>query len=227
MKVFAALSSTIGKKILVALTGLFMIIFLLVHLVGNLGIFSGPETINSYSAFLHSMPMTLWTFRILLIASVAVHIGLTISLTQHNQKARLEGYLIRNRRKTNLASRTMMISGLTIAAFVAYHLAHYTFGITDPELLRLTDDQGRHNVYNMLIMGFSHPVVSGFYILSQALLAFHLSHGVSSATRTLGVIDKRLYERIRVLGVFFAGTIALLHMSIPVSVMLGLLPLDY
>ena len=220
-------SSTIGKKFLVAITGLFMVFFLLLHLAGNLEIFAGPEPINQYSEFLRSMPKLLWTFRIALLASVIIHIWATISLSNTNRHARPQKYHLKRSRKASLVSRTMMVSGITVLVFIAYHLAHYTLGITNPELMKLMDDQGRHHVYNMMVMGFSHPLVSSFYVAAQILLACHLSHGVSSAARTFGVIDRVIYGRIRILGITFATLIALLYISIPASVLMGLIPLDY
>lgn len=227
MKLVQFFSTTIGKKFLVALTGLFMVVFLLVHLAGNLEIFSGPEAVNQYSAFLHSMPKFIWAFRIALIVAVVAHIWLTVSLTNHNRQARKDAYLVKKSRKASFSSRTMMVSGLTVLVFVCYHLAHYTVGLTNPELMQLVDSHGRHHVYNMMVMGFSHPLVAGFYMLAQILLAYHLSHGVSSAARTLGVTDHLLYRKIRAVGVMFAVVVAVLYISIPGSVLLGLVPLDY
>lgn len=219
--------TTIGKKILVALTGLFMITFLVAHLAGNLEIYAGPLALNHYSAFLRTMPKVLWGFRIALIAAITIHVYLTISLTRHNQKARPQAYQLKTNRQASISSRTMMLSGLTVLAFVFYHLAHYTWGIADPKLMNLMDSEGHHHTYNMVVMGFSSPLISGFYIVAQILLAFHLSHGFSSAARTLGVSNKDLYEKIRKIGIAFAGIIALLYISIPCSVMLGIIGFDY
>ena len=226
MKISQIFCSTIGQKFLVALTGLFMILFLIMHLAGNLEIFAGPNAVNTYAAFLRTMPKVLWAFRILLIVSVVMHVWLTISLARRSKLARPDAYALKKSRKASLASRTMLLSGVTVLAFVFYHLAHYTFGVVSPEIMDLHDDLGRHHVYNMMVMGFSHPLVSGFYILAISLLAWHLSHGVSSAARTLGVTDKSLYEKIRIAGMVFAGIIAALYISIPLSVLLGIVPLD-
>lgn len=227
MKPFAFFSTTIGKKFLVALTGLFMIFFLVAHLAGNLEIFSGPDAVNNYALFLRSMPKVLWGFRLLLLASVIVHVYVTISLTRSNQNARKDTYQQKKSRKATLASRTMMLSGITVLVFVLYHLAHYTLGITNPEYVNLVDKQGHPHVYNMMVMGFSHPLVTGFYVLAQVLLAFHLSHGFSSAARTLGVKSAHLYRRIVTLGVVFAAVVAVLYVSIPLSVLMGFVTLDY
>lgn len=227
MKLSAFFSTTIGKKILVAVSGLFIVFYLLLHLAGNLEIFAGPEAVNNYAQFLRTMPKLLWAFRIALIAAFVIHIWMTISLSRANLAARPTPYQLKKSRKANFASRTMVLSGLTLLAFVIYHLAHYTLGLTNPELMELTDHQGRHHVYNMMVMGFSHPVVSGFYILAQILLAFHLSHGVSSAARTLGVSNYHIYERIRQAGMIFAAIIAMLYISIPLAVYFGFVRLDY
>lgn len=225
MKEHMFFTTSIGKKILVALTGLFMIVFLVAHLAGNLEIFSGPDAINQYAAFLKSVPKLVWSFRILLIVSVIAHVFLTINLTINNRKSAVK-YHVKKHTRSSLSSRTMMLSGLTIITFVLYHLAHYTFGLTNPQEYNLVDHEGRHHVYNMVVLGFSHPLVSSFYILAQGLLAFHLSHGVSSAARTLGVASAQIYQKIKIIGVLFAVTIATLYISIPVAVLVGVLPLD-
>ena len=219
--------STIGKKWLVAITGLFMVFFVVVHLLGNLGIFSGPEATNKYAAFLKSIPMLLWGFRCALIVSVVVHVWLTIDLTRLNRRARPEFYADKKNRKANFSSRYMLWSGLTVLMFVCYHLAHYTLGVTNPEYFDLHDQEGRHHVYNMMVMGFSNPFISAFYIVAQGLLAMHLSHGISSAARTLGVGDRHLFRRIQTGGKILSAVIAILFISIPVAVLLGYLPLAH
>lgn len=226
MKIMQLFSSTIGQKFLVAATGLFMVFFLLAHLAGNLEIFSGPNAVNQYAAFLQTIPKTIWTFRLVLLSAVVIHIWATISLTTHSRRARIHPYTVKRSRKATMMSRTMLISGLTILAFILYHLAHYTLGITNPEFVKLVDSQGRHHVYNMMVLGFSNALVAGFYVVAQILLAFHLSHGVSSAARTLGVTKKSSYDRIRGIGVAFALLIAVLYISIPVSVYFGFIPFD-
>jgi len=214
--------TTIGKKILVAITGLYLIVFLIIHLLGNLEIFSGPEAINRYGAMLREFPKILWLLRITLILSVLVHIYLTISLTMENRQKRPEKYFIHRNKQATFASRTMMITGLTVLFFVLYHLAHYTFGLVDESLIKLHDHQGRHNVYNMMIFGFRNPLVSGFYILAQGMLAFHLSHGISSAARTFGA-NKKIFQNVNRWGKIFAYAIALLYISIPLAVLFGFL----
>lgn len=226
MSWLAFFSSSIGKKALVAITGLFMVVFVLAHLVGNLQIFSGPDALNAYGALLRSYPLTLWTLRIAMIAAVIVHLVVTISLATHNRQARPERYLQKKSIRATITSRTMILTGLTVLAFVLYHLAHYTLGIINPDFMYLVDSQGRHNVYNMVIAGFQNPAVVGFYVLAQILLACHLSHGFSSAARTLGVIDQELFLKLQKGGRYFFAVVALLYSSIPLAVALNFLSLD-
>jgi succinate dehydrogenase / fumarate reductase cytochrome b subunit len=218
--------SHIGKKALVAITGLFMVFFLIMHLLGNLEIYAGPEATNQYAVLLRTFPKVLWGFRIALIASVICHVWLTIVLTKASRAARPHGYAVKKTRKATLSSRTMFISGLTVLAFIAYHLAHYTFLISNPEYAYLVDHAGRHHVYNMVVMGFSEPIISIFYIVAVGLLGFHISHGISSAARTLGLSDPISYKKVQQGALAFAVLISLLFASIPISVMLGFIPLD-
>lgn len=218
--------STIGKKWLVAITGLFMVFFVVGHLVGNLSMFSGPAAINQYAAFLKSISKFLWAFRISLIGAIITHVWLTIDLSRGNSAARPIAYLNKQSRKATWNSRYMLFSGLTVLIFIAYHLAHYTLGITNPEYAELIDNEGRHHVYNMVVMGFMNPLVAGFYILAQILLSLHISHGISSAARTLGLSNRHLYRRVQIFGRIFSYLIAVLFISIPLAVLFGYLPLD-
>lgn len=217
------LGTLVGKKILVAITGLFMLLFVIMHLIGNLQIYAGPEAINEYAAFLASIPKIVWLFRITMILAIIMHIWLTISLTKTNCQARQEKYFIPL--KTSFFAKTMIWSGLTVLAFIIYHLAHYTLCMVRPEFALLSDGYGRHHVYNMIVMGFSSPLVSLFYIVAQILLASHLSHGIASSQRTLG-LSMISYEKMQIIGISISILIALLYVSIPLSVLVGILPLD-
>ena len=128
----------------------------------------------------------LWVARLGLLATVAVHIWSAITLSAKNRAARPVTYKVNRSVAASYASRTMIWSGLIVLAFIIYHLLHFTVGAVNPELLALRDEAGRHDIYLMVIQGFSHPLVSGFYLLSMALLCSHLSHGTSSLFQSLG-----------------------------------------
>ena len=215
--------SSIGKKWLVALTGLVLVGYVIGHMVGNLQIFAGPEKINSYAAFLHSMPGALWAVRVFLIAAFVLHIVVTIKLTAENRVARQQGYERRDRVQAKLATRTMALSGLVVLAFVLYHLAHFTVRATDPRFHALP--HGEFDVYNMVILGFQHPVVSGFYFVGVFLLCLHLSHGFQSVLQTLGLNSGRLRGGLMKAGQALAWLIFVGYISIPVAVLANWLQL--
>jgi succinate dehydrogenase / fumarate reductase cytochrome b subunit len=178
--------SSIGKKFVMAASGLALLGFVIVHMLGNLQIFLGPEPLNAYGEFLKSKPGLLWTARLGLLLMVILHILTSVQLTRENRAARPVGYDKAKPPSASYASRTLFMSGLIIFAFLVYHLMHFTLGLTNPEFIHLEDAQGRHDVYRMSVLGFSQPLVSFFYIFAMGLLCLHLSHGVSSWVQSLG-----------------------------------------
>jgi succinate dehydrogenase / fumarate reductase, cytochrome b subunit len=165
-------ASSLGKKYLMAVSGLALLLFTVGHMIGNLQIFLGRETINTYAAFLQTNREILWTVRLGLLAMVIIHIWAAASLTRDNRAARPLGYE-GNPAPTaaSYASRTMVVSGIIIAAFIIYHLLHYTAQFTpinltgsDFHTLRepLRDGTDRHDVFAMMILGFRQPLVSLF-----------------------------------------------------------------
>lgn len=218
------LDSSIGTKVVMGATGLLLVGFVLVHMLGNLQIFLGPEALNHYGELLRTLPELLWAARIILLVAVILHITSALRLTVQNRAARPERYSVSRPVQVGIAPRTLALSGLVILAFVVYHLMHFTFLVTHPEYADLVDAQGRHDVYAMVVAGFSQPLVSGFYILAQILLAMHLSHGIGSLFQTLGLATPRWRPRLDRLGRVLAWVILLGNVSIPAAVLLGLLP---
>jgi succinate dehydrogenase / fumarate reductase cytochrome b subunit len=218
--------SSIGKKWLVALTGVALLGFVAGHLAGNLQMFGGPEKINAYAEFLHANQKPLWLARIGLIAAFGLHIAATITLVVQNKMARPYAYQLDRHVQAKFSTRTMAYSGLTVLSFVVFHLLHYTLRVTDPRF-KLTSEGGllesTHDVYKMVVLGFQSPVVSGFYLLSVGLLCLHLSHGISSAVQTFGLESKRSAERIRQTGLLLSFAIFAGYASIPAAVLMGVL----
>jgi succinate dehydrogenase / fumarate reductase cytochrome b subunit len=215
--------SSVGKKMVVAITGIILILFVIGHLLGNLQIFLGPDWINGYSQHLRDLGPLLWLIRIFLLVTVIVHIYVTIRLAIDNRRARPEPYIDKEYVKATFASRHMVMSGLIVLAFIVYHLAHFTFRKTDARfpLLKL-DPLNRYDVYSMMVYGFQNYFVSGFYILGLFLLALHLSHGSSSFFQSLGLNDKKLTPRLAFGGCLFAWLLFVGYISIPIAVLLGL-----
>lgn len=215
--------SSIGKKIIVAVTGLVLLGFVVGHLLGNLQIFLGPDWINSYAEHLRNLGPLLWIIRAFLLVCVVLHIWFTIGLAIDNRRARPVAYAEKDYVKASFASRYMWLSGLVVLAFIIYHLAHFTFVVADPRLAALKPDPlNRHDVYSMMVYGFRNVIVSAFYILAMFLLMLHLTHGASSFLQSLGLNDKKLTPRLAWWGRLFAWLIFAGYTSIPVAVLLGL-----
>ena len=215
--------SSIGKKIIVAITGVVLILFVIGHLLGNLQIFLGPDWINSYAQHLQDLGPFLWIIRAFLLLNVLLHIVYTISLVIENRRARPSQYKKKENVKASFASRYMAMSGLVVLAFILYHLAHFTVRVVDPRFQQLKPDElNRYDVYSMMVFGFQNIYVSAFYVLAMFLLALHLSHGSSSFFQTLGLNDKKLASRLVTGGRIFAWLIFIGYISIPMSVLLHL-----
>jgi succinate dehydrogenase / fumarate reductase cytochrome b subunit len=207
---------------IVAVTGVILILFVIGHLLGNLQIFLGPDWINGYSQHLRDLGPLLWAIRLFLLATVIIHIYATIQLAIENRRARPEGYMDRHYVRADFASRHMVMSGLIVLAFIVYHLAHFTVRVTDPRFTLLKmDPRGHYDVYSMMVYAFQSYFVSGFYVLGLFLLALHLSHGSSSFFQSLGFNDKKLMPRLALGGRILAWTLFVGYTSIPVAILLG------
>jgi succinate dehydrogenase cytochrome b subunit len=216
-----AYHSSLGKKYLMAITGLALFLFVIVHMAGNLQVYLGPEQMNAYADLLKSKPTLLWTARIVLFVIAVIHIVSALQLAAENRAARPQPYT-EGKPIATLASRTILLSGLIIFAFVVYHLMHFTFGVTDPSFLELHDPLGRHDVYTMVVEGFRNPFVSAFYIVSMGLLCLHLSHGVSSLFQSLGIRRKSTVGALNRFARIAAVIIFIGNCSIPIAILTGL-----
>ncbi len=213
--------SSLGKKYVMAVTGIGLFLFVIIHMLGNLQIFLGPEKLNAYAALLKSNPAILWGARIGLLAIVVLHVTSAIQLALINKRARPVGYAVGKPVASTFAQRTILVSGLIILAFILFHLGHYTLGLVEPEYLTWHDGQGRHDVYKMVIMGFSNPLISAFYIVAMGLLLLHLSHGVSSIFQSLGLRSKKTFGFFDKLAKGAALVLFLGNCAIPLAILMG------
>jgi succinate dehydrogenase / fumarate reductase, cytochrome b subunit len=221
--IIAFYQSSIGRKLVVAVTALVLVLYVLGHLAGNLQIYLGPDRINTYAKFLHDLGPILWLVRIVLIAAFVTHIVATIQLARENQLAKPQKYAVAGYKRSTLASRTMIVSGLIVLCFVIYHLLQFTLEVTDPQFHDLHDSLGRHDVYRMLILGFRNPLVSLFYVLALFLLANHLSHGMASMVQTLGINNRKIATAVSTGGRTLAWLVFAGYISIPVTILLGII----
>lgn len=220
-------NSSIGKKIIVALTGLVLIGFLIGHLTGNLLIYVGREAMNDYADFLHHMlhGAGVWIARIVLLICFVLHIVATICLTRQNRAARDQPYQFKDTVQASRSSRIMIWSGVTILAFVIFHLLHYTVRVSyaDADFVdKAADGAERFDVYAMMIKGFSFVPSSLFYIIAISLLCSHLSHGTASIFQTLGWRTERNRSLIECGSKVFSFAIWAGFISIPLAVMFGI-----
>jgi succinate dehydrogenase / fumarate reductase cytochrome b subunit len=215
-------NSTIGLKIVAAASGVLLLLFVVGHMVGNLQVFLGPDAFNAYGEKLRMFPPLLWTARAGIALAAIVHIGATLRLAILNNAARPVAYAKKRSVKASLPSRTMVLSGLMLLAFVIYHLAHYTWKITNPAYQGLVDSHNRPDIYAMVIAGFSNPLISVSYVIAMILLGFHLSHGIASVFQTAGWATTRTlpkYERAAlIITIVLVGG----YVSIPATVLLGI-----
>src|SRR3954464_7169716 len=214
--------SSIGRKLIVALTGIVLILFVIGHLLGNLQIFLGPDWINSYAQHLRDLGPLLWVIRGILLITVLLHIYFTLLLAIENRRARPDRYKGKEHVKATWASRHMAISGLVVLAFIVFHLLHFTghnFNARFP--LLKADPLNRYDVYSMMVYGFQNVWVSAFYVIGLFLLTLHLTHGSSSFFQSLGLNNKRRAPRLAWGGRVLAWLLFLGYVSIPIAVLLG------
>ena len=211
----------IGKKVIMALTGVILFGYVVAHLLGNLQIFGDPDQINKYAAFLHNPANAglLWVARGALLVAVILHIVASVQLWKLKSDARPVAYVKKEDAAASYASRTMMWSGPIVAAFVIFHVLHLTVGAVVP-LQEIGPNEP--NVRANVIAGFSNPAISAFYILAMILLCMHLYHGLWSMFQSLGFSHPRYTPKLKKGAAIFAILIAIGNCSIPIAVMAGL-----
>jgi succinate dehydrogenase / fumarate reductase cytochrome b subunit len=209
--------STIGRKVVMALTGAILFGFVLVHMLGNLQVYLGPEAMNNYGIFLrHFLHGTgIWVARAILLAAVVLHIWSATSLTLTSRRARPEGYRREKWKESTYASRTMRWGGVILLLFVIYHLLHFTTGTLHQSFIE-------GDVYHNFVAGFRNVWVSAFYIFAMLALGLHLRHGLWSMCQTLGVSHPRYIRMAHVGAWIFAAIIVIGNISFPLAVLAGI-----
>jgi len=234
--------SSIGRKLLMAVTGLVLVGFVTGHLVGNLQIFSHPDKINGYAHFLQSLGPVLWVVRIGLLACVGIHVWAAVVLALENKASRgPEAYGVSKWLQAALASRYMKQSGVVVLAFIVYHIAHFTVGAAQAGSFKaalseytmagdfhlfglpiVAKGQQVHDVYSMVYLGFANPMVSLFYIVAVALLSLHLLHGVDSMFQTFGLRNHRWSVCLRRAVALFSLAYLVGNVAIPGAILTGI-----
>lgn len=216
--------SSLGKKAVMAVTGIILFGFVLGHMLGNLKMYLGPETYNAYAEGLRELghpflppESFLWIFRILLLASVGLHMLSAWQVTRQSWGARNHRYARRAYVQADYAVRTMRWGGVIIALFVFYHLAHFTWGFdwAHPDFIA-------GDVYHNVVAGFRSPVISLLYVAANLALGLHLYHGVWSLFQSMGWNHPRYNEWRRHFAIAFAFIVTAGNVSFPIAVLTGI-----
>lgn len=207
--------STVGKKVVMAATGLIMFAFVIAHVAGNLLVFAGPARINGYSAFLHGTGEVLWGVRVVLLISVVLHIISAYQLTRIEMRARPVDYGMLEPQVSTAAARTIRWGGVLLLVFIVFHLLHMTIGTVHPNFVP-------GDVYSNVVVGFRVWPVTAFYLLAMVALGLHLYHGAWSAFRTLGLVRPSAQPLERRVVAVVAVAIAAGFAAIPLAVVMGL-----
>ncbi len=217
-------STSIGRKLVIAVTGAMLLGFLLAHMLGNLALLQGPDAINSYASWLQGHPLLLF-MRIGLAVVFLIHVYVAIQLTLENRAARLTKYAIAQVFQSSFASRYMVFTGLLVIVFIVGHLLHFTFGVVQPENFGSVDPAGRHDVYAMIVNGFRNPWVCGSYVIAMNVIGFHLFHGARSLFQTVGINHTSYNGAIRGATLALVALFVIGNCSLPILVYAGVIGL--
>ncbi|MBC8018392.1 MAG: succinate dehydrogenase cytochrome b subunit [Verrucomicrobia bacterium] len=221
------LTSSIGRKILMAITGQAMVLFAVIHLLGNSSIFGWLQGgINAYAHHLHSLPApVIIGFRLGLLVFACVHIWFGIQLTIENRGGRPRQYAVKSTQKTTFAGENMIWTGILLVAFILYHLLHFTFQILSPESAALShpDSLGNPDVLGMVVAAFQNMFVTLIYSGSMVVLFLHLSHGIQSFFQTLGWSNDRIHPFITRAGTLAALALFFGYAAVPLTILLRIL----
>jgi succinate dehydrogenase / fumarate reductase, cytochrome b subunit len=176
--------TTVGKKMIMAVTGILMVLFVIVHMFGNLTVYAGA--LNSYAHHLRGLPPLLWLFRAVMICAIVLHIIYGIRLYLINKGAKPQPNNVVKYRKASVTGTTMIWTGLLLLAFIVYHILQFTAHVTNPDISAFLTPQGFPDVQRMVVLAFERPLITAGYLLAMIFLLLHLTHGIQSFVQTLG-----------------------------------------
>ena len=216
-------ASTVARKLVMAATGQLMVLFIILHVLGNATIYFG--WLNAYAAHLHALPPLVWSFRLGLIILFAFHIFYGIVLTLENYAAKPQSYVMRNDLSATVAGRNMIWTGAVIGSFLIYHLLHFTLQVTDPAFAAANhlDSLGRPDVFTMVVKSFKNFGIAAVYLLAMTALWLHLSHGIQSSFQTWGLNSEKSLPVIKRAGAAAAVILFVAYIAVPVLIAMRLL----
>jgi succinate dehydrogenase cytochrome b subunit len=202
-------------------SGLFMVLFVIVHLLGNSSIFVGPDGINAYAEKLHALGPFVWAFRIFMAAMLVLHVIFGLLLTLENWASNPDKYAVKKMLKATFASETMIWTGLLLLSFIAYHLLQFSFRVT-PDVISGNDAQGRFDVFTMVRSSLRIAPIAMIYIAAMVTLFLHLSHGIQSIFQTVGLSNDKTLPEYSALGKVLSVIFLLGYSAIPVCILAGI-----
>jgi len=216
-------TSTVGRKIFMTISGQMMLLFVIVHVLGNSTIYFSK--LNAYAAGLKALPLILWMFRIFMALMLGIHVFYGIVLTLENWKAKPHAYAKTTHLSATFSGRYMIWTGSVIAAFLVYHLLHFTAQVIFPQLsaIKNPDALGRPDVFSMVVGSFQHLSVSLLYIIGMVALLLHLTHGIQSSFQTWGLENERSFPFITRGGTIAATLLFFGYVAIPLVIVIGIL----
>ncbi len=217
--------SSVGRKIIMAVSGFVLVAFVCVHLLGNSSLFVGADAINAYAQKLHSLGPFVWVFRLVMLAAFVIHIWYGIQLTLENRAATPEKNVQVKRLRTGFGAETMIVSGLVMLAFVVYHLLHFTVRVTNPDIYVPLGDEGMVNVYIMMVQGFKSALPVIVYLAGMFFLFLHVSHGFQSLFQTLGLSNDKSLPVTETVSKLVGFVLLLGYIAIPLSIVFGFIKL--
>ena len=213
--------SSVGRKIIMAVTGIVLVAFVCVHLLGNSSLFFGADAINAYAQKLHSLGPFVWVFRLVMLAAFVIHIFFGIQLTLENKAATPEKNVQVKRLKTGFGAETMVISGLLLLAFVIYHLLHFTVRVPGMGVYEMNQATQMVNVYTMVVAGFKSVLPVAAYVIAMIFLFLHVGHGFQSLFQTLGLSNDKSLPVMGTLSKLVAFVLLFGYISIPALIVFG------
>jgi succinate dehydrogenase / fumarate reductase cytochrome b subunit len=217
-----AKTSSVFKKVVMAVSGIVMLLYLVVHMIGNLKVFDGRESFNSYSEWIRTVgepavptQTTLWIIRVVLLVAVVAHFWAAVSLWRQARRARPQKYVTKKSVAQSYASRTMRWGGVIVLLFIIWHILDLTVGAVNPDGMDTTP-------YDRLVASFSNPFITAFYVVALILLGMHLRHGIWSATQSLGRSNRRRERTVNAFALVFSTVLIAGFLIVPFSVLSGL-----
>jgi succinate dehydrogenase / fumarate reductase cytochrome b subunit len=217
-------STSIGRKLVLAVTGLILFGWLVGHMLGNMTLYQGSSSLNSYAAWLQGHP-TLWVMRLSMLMVLGIHIYVACVLALENRAARSNAYA-RHAFQTSGASRYMVFTGLLVLVFLVYHILHFTLGVVASDFYGSVDSAGHHDVYAMVVQSFQNPLLAGSYIIAMVLVGTHLVHASRSLFQTVGVNHESYNSTIRLISQIVVALFVIGNCSMPILVLAGVIGLD-